>query len=101
MRSDRNSAPRNCPWLAIAPYIRASARAVATPLAAGISESRNGVSPCTSDITPGKYIEPNAPEKGRAAILGATKSKIWFGQRRCGPRISAARVGAPAGGRPR
>ena len=37
----------------------------ATPLAAGSSVSSSGMSPCTVDFMPGKYIEPKPPEKGR------------------------------------
>ena len=60
------------PPLAIAPYILARPRAVATPLAAGISASRNGMSPCTTDIIPGKYSAPKPPDHCSAASFGAT-----------------------------
>ena len=89
------------PPLAIAPYIRASPRAVATPLAAGISASNNGISPCATAFTPGKYIEPNPADSGSAAIFGATALNTGFWKALCGMMICAARVGASAGGRPR
>ncbi len=94
--------PSTRPPLAIAPYIRASARAVATPLAAGISLSSNGMSPCTSAFTPGKYIAPNTAENGSAATRGATRLKIGFCRR--GLRSDDLRGAASArstGGRPR
>ena len=81
--------------------IRAKARAVMTPLAAGISPSSSGVSPCTNALTPGKYIAPNAAENGSAAMCGATTLKIGFCSRVCGPMMRAGWVGACTGGRPR
>ena len=64
------------PPLAMAPYILASPRAVATPLADGISASRSGMSPCTTAFIPGKYIDPNMPEKCSAATFGAIDTLI-------------------------
>src|SRR5882757_10949722 len=89
------------PPLAIAAYILARPRAVVTPFAAGISESRNGISPCTTAFIPGKYIDPKAPEYWRDAIRGATKLKIGLLNVPCGARICAARVGESTGGRPK
>ena len=73
------------PPLATAAYILASPRAVTTPLAAGTSPSRNGISPCTKDLIPGKNIAPNAPDSGNPATFGATKSNTGFapGALRC------------------
>src|ERR1700756_3793642 len=89
------------PQLAIAPYILASALAVTTPLTEGISVSRNGISPCTNDFAPGKYIDPNPPENHSAAYLGARKLNNGLARVDCGIRICATCVGASAGGRPR
>src|SRR5258707_5071500 len=89
------------PPLSIDAYILARARAVVAPFAAGISESRNGISPCTTAFIPGKYIDPNAPEYWREAIRGATKLKTGLLKVPCGARICAARVGESAAGRPR
>src|ERR1700738_4957004 len=99
--ADRKRLPSMHPPLAIAPYIFASARAVKTPLTEGISLSRNGISPCTYDFAPGKYIEPKAPENHSAAYFGAKKLNRGFARELCGARICAACVGASAGGRPR
>src|SRR5690349_21338484 len=77
---DRNSDPSILPPLAIAAYILARPRAVTTPFAAGTSPSRNGMSPCTKDLMPGKYIAPNPPENGSPATFGATKSNNGLGR---------------------
>ena len=99
--ADRNWLPSIVPPLAMAPYMRASARAVATPLAAGSSASSSGMSPCTVAFMPGKYIEPNPPENFHPARCGAIRLKIGFCSLLCGPMICAGCVGAPTGGRPR
>ena len=99
--SDRNWVSSMVPPLAMAAYILARPRAVTTPLAAGISPSRNGISPCTNDLMPGKNIAPNAPESGRPATFGATKLNTGLPRVLCGARICATFVGEPAGGRPR
>src|SRR5271166_6998232 len=98
---DRYFLPSIRPSLARTPYILARPRAVTTPLAPGTSPSRNGVSPCTRDFTPGKYIAPKPPEKGRPATLGAMKLKIGLGSLDCGISTCATFVGLSAGGRPR
>ncbi|COZ42076.1 Uncharacterised protein [Mycobacterium tuberculosis] len=46
--------PSITPSLANAPYVLARARAVTTPLTAGTSPSRNGISSCSNDRMPGK-----------------------------------------------
>src|SRR5581483_4860847 len=99
--ADRNRLPSIRPPFARAPYILASPRAVMTPLTDGISLSRNGISPCTKDFAPGKYIEPNPPENHSAAYLGARKLNTGFARLLWGIRICAHWVGAFAGGRPR
>ena len=93
--------PSIWPPLAIAPYIRASPRAVTTPLAAGISASMNGIWPCTTAFMPGKYMAPNPPDSCSAAILGATALNTGLSMAVCGMMICAGRVGASTGGRPR
>ena len=52
--AERNCSPSIVPPLASAAYIFANPRPVTTPLAAGTSPSRNGISPCTKDLMPGK-----------------------------------------------
>ncbi len=100
--SDRYFLPSMRPPLANTAYILASARPVTTPLAAGISPSRNGVSPCIRDMIPGKYIAPSAPEYRILATLGAMKLSTGVGTILfCGIRICAGVVGEPSGGRPR
>ena len=99
--SDRYFLPSMRPSLASAAYILARPRPVTTPLAAGTSPSRNGVSPLTRDMTPGKYIAPRAPENGRPATFGAMKLNTGARSFPCGIRICAALVGEPSGGRPR
>src|ERR1700742_1269556 len=97
--SDRNCVLSILPPLAIAAYILARPRAVTTPLAAGTSPSRNGISPWTKDLIPGKNIAPNAPDSGRPATLGATKLNTGLVRVLCGARICATFVGEHAGGR--
>src|ERR1700761_598737 len=99
--SDKYFLPSMRPPLASTAYILAKPRPVTTPLAAGTSPSRNAVSPLTSDMTPGKYIAPRAPENGRPATFGATKFITGVRHLPCGIRICAGLVGEPAGGRPR
>ena len=90
--------PSISPWLAIAPYIRASPRAVTTPLAAGISASSNGLSPRTAAVKPGKYMERKAPDSWLATVR-VTRSTIGLPTMFCGMMISAALVGdRPAAG---
>ena len=83
------------------PYMRASARAVITPLAEGSSVSSSGMSRWTTPFAPGKYMEPKAADSSSAATAGATALKTGLGMLSCGPMILATRVGAPTGGRPR
>jgi len=89
------------PSFASAAYILAKLRLVTTPLAAGISPSRNGISPCTKDLIPGKYIEPKAPEIGKPATFGARKLNTGLALVLCGARICATVVGESVGGLPR
>src|ERR1700744_4096593 len=81
---DRNFLPSMRPPLANAAYILARPRPVTTPLAAGTSPSRNGVSPLTSEMTPGKYMAPSAPENGSPATFGATKLNTGARHLLCG-----------------
>ena len=74
---------------------------MATPLAAGSSLSSNGMAPWTTEIMPGKYMEPKIADISRAAIRGATVvEERALGMFSWGPMmIFAARVGA-SGRRP-
>ena len=54
----------------------------------------------TASTTPLKYMERNAPESSWAARR-VTQLASGFLTKLCGMMISATRVGAPAGGRPR
>lgn len=56
---------------AMAPYIRARPRAVATPFADGISLSNNGISPWTTARMPGKYSAPKPAVICNIAARGA------------------------------
>ena len=63
----------------MAPYIRASARAVMTPFAEGSSVSSIGMSRWTSDFTPGTYIAPNAADNSIPATAGASTLNTGLG----------------------
>ena len=69
---DRNCLPSIRPPHASGAYIFARPRAVAVPLAAGISPSRNGMSPCTTENISGKYSAPRPPDHCSAASFGTT-----------------------------
>jgi hypothetical protein len=65
---DRNRLPSIPPPLASAAYILARPRAVTTPLAAGTSPSRNGMSLYT------KHLMPKGPRHQSAALCGRPSS---------------------------
>src|SRR5271168_4350808 len=97
---DKYFLPSIRPSLASTAYILAKPRPVTTPLAAGTSPSRKGVSPSIRDLMPGKYMAPRAPENGRPATFGAMKLNTGVRILLCGIRICAGVVGEPSGGRP-
>ena len=69
------------PPLAIAPYILASPRAVATPLAAGISQSSNGISPCTTAFMPGEVHRAERPGERQRGHPGRDEVEHRIGER--------------------